>query len=274
MFDITGIVSGTPRTYGHLRNDSAWCDCVVRGQWSDIHGLSLPLREAVRVDFRFRVNPGSADYGGHVSPNGRDLDTMVLQDSTMGALTVHRSRRPSLQIIESPARCALVTAEKTLVTSDSAAGVDIRIRSLPDLNSFLESLPAADLRIQVPRSAVRSAVGLPAAIEQATEEANRTKQLALEGTARIGLVVQFAVAAVPKNVCSAGYLEAAVDALGNSRVGSRRLFDEDRFNGGRGIRNTDDSIVFKLICANHATMESRPFVEFGIYPSTNSLELG
>ncbi len=273
MFDIKGVVSGTPRTYGDLRNDCAWCDCVCRGRWSGIHGLALPLREPVRVDFGFRVNPRSADYGGHVSPNGRDLDTMVLQDSTMGALTVHRSRRPSLKLIESPARCALVTAVKTLVSSDAAAGVDIRIRPLPSLDSFLEALPAVDLQILVPRSAIRRASDLPAAVEQATEEANRKKHLEFKSTARIGLVVQFAVAKVPKNVYSLGYLEAVVDALGNSRVGNRRLFDEDRSQGGRGIRNTDDSIVFKLICVNHATVDPRPFVEIGLHSSADSLAI-
>lgn len=271
MFDIKGVVSGTPRTYGDLRNDCAWCDCVCRGRWAGIHGLALPLREPVRVDFGFRVNPRSADYGGHVSPNGRDLDTMVLQDSTMGGLTIHRSRRPSLKLIDSPARCALVTAEKTLVTSDIAAGVDIRIRPLPSLDSFLKSLPEADLRILVPRSAFRSASDLPTAVEQATEEANRKKQLEFRTTARIGLVLQFAVAEVLKNVYSAGYLEAVVDALGNSRVGKRRLFDEDRFNGGRGIRNTDDSIVYKLICANYDAKGPRPFVDLGVYSSPDSL---
>jgi hypothetical protein len=271
VFDIVGTVSGTPRTYGDLTNDCTWCERVVRGRWSGLDGLSVPLREPVRVDFRFRVHPESRDYGGYPAPNGRDLDTMVLQDSTLGALTVHRSRRPSLKIIESPARCVLITASKSLVTSDAAAGVDIRIRPVGEDNGIGGSLPSPDLSVRVPRSAVRSVPGLFAAIEQAAEQANQAKQISFSSDARIGLTVQFAVAGGRKNIYSASYLEAAVDALGNSRVGSRRLFQQDSFSSGRGIRNTDDSIVFSLVCVNHQDADDRPFVEIRVHCSSGAL---
>lgn len=269
-FDILGVVTGTARTYGSTANDCAWCERVTRGRWTGIDSLPLPIRVPVRVDFRFRLFPDSPAYFGQCGPNGCDLDTMVLQDSTLGGITVHGGQRPSLKIIESPRLCSLVTAEKELVTSDDRAGVEIRLRPFDE--SDASAFPAPDLRVKVPRSSFRFMKELPLAVERAAEETNRAKGLSFRSKDRIGLAVRFATATGKSNVLTLSYLEAVVDALGNSSVGSRRLFESNRFNGVRRIRNTDDSIVFALYCEQRKTCGDEPFVELGVYSAAEALK--
>ncbi|MCC6349835.1 MAG: hypothetical protein IT347_09635 [Candidatus Eisenbacteria bacterium] len=257
-FVIRGTVRGTPRTYGDRRTEDAWRRQVVAGRWSGHEDATLPIRRSIELQFTFRINAGSKDYGGASFPNGRDLDTLVVQSSTSAALLVGRnSVRPSLRWVDGPLLVRRVLASKVLVETDADAGVEITLRPATEQPSIHPYQCA--LEFQVLEAEVRND-GLAKAIKRTVGAANRAG-VRFPATARIGLSLLFSDAERPRNILSEALLEKTIDALGASPVGDRRLFDETP--GSRTILrdNTDDSIIFKLYAEKSRALDTGVFIQ-------------
>ncbi len=242
-FEIRGRVQGTPRTYGDSRTEDAWRRAVVGGLWAGHESVSLPLDCEVELQFNFAIHAASADYGGAPHPNGRDLDTLVVQSSTSAALVAGRNtERPSLRWIGDPRLVQRVIASKRLVASDKEAGVEILIRP-----PATEPMPAPGKRVldfEVSEGDRRS-LGLVEAVKRAVAVSNQGA-LRFPSSSRISLFLTFSAARRQINLLSEELLEKTIDALGASPVGNRRLFDEVPGRQPGRFNNTDDSIVFEL----------------------------
>jgi hypothetical protein len=257
-FEIRGIVHGTPRTYGDRRTEDGWRRQVVAGTWNGHEGASLPIRQAIELVFKFRIHAKSRDYGGASFPNGRDLDTLIVQSSASAALLAGRnSERPSLRWIDDALLVRRVLASKMLVGTDADAGVDISLHPAIEQASIHPVKLA--LEFQVLEAEVRNK-GLATAIKRTVEATNRAG-VTFPATARIGLSLLFSDADRPRNILSEALLEKTIDALGASPVGNRRLFDETPGSRTTLRDNTDDSIVFELHVEKSRTLGAGVFLQ-------------
>ncbi|MEX2306674.1 MAG: hypothetical protein WD738_03735 [Pirellulales bacterium] len=251
-----GIVLGTPRTYGARRTEDVWRRAITEGKWEGVEALST-LNKPVQLDFEFRVNPRSPFYNRNVSSNGPDLDTMII-GALGGLLNCRNLERPTLRLIQHGGLCQLVTASKTLVENDEQVGFTIHVRPVDEL-SFEGPLRGAGLSFFVGRQSLKT--HRRRAVQQAAEQANHIHFRAPRGT-RIEISLAFAEG-LTRNPLSADWLEAVIDGLGASRVGTEHFFD------GPPTQEFgyDDSVVFRLTCARVRGLPE----EMGIHISCRSL---
>lgn len=253
-----GVVLGTPRTYGDRNTEDVWRNAIVAGNWEG----AIPretIRTPVHLDFEFRVNPQSPDYGRSVSCHGPDLDTMVI-GALAGILNSRNPERPTLRLIEHGGLCKFVSASKRIVESDKLAGLSLHIRR-GDTVPF-ESLPSETrLSFCVDRQRLRG--DTRRAVQEAAEEANHSGFRAPR-ISPIEIRLAF-TEGITRNPLSADWLEAVIDGLGASRVGSERFFDGPSFQEF----GYNDSAVYRLVCAHVTGLPS----EIGLHISTNVFSL-
>ncbi len=251
-----GVVAGTPRTYGDRRTEDIWRHAIVAGRWEG----TLPLQTIltpVHLDFEFRVNPQSAAYGRNVSCNGPDLDTMVI-GALAGLLNSRNPDRPTLRLIGQGGQCKSISASKCLVDNDNQTGFTLLVRpggALP----FDESSNEAPLSFYVGRQSLKT--DRRRAVQDTAEQANATGFRAPRNS-RIEITLSFAEG-LTRNPLSADWLEAVIDGLGASRVGSDRFFD------GPSIQEFgyDDSVIYRLNCAHVQGMHA----ESGLHICTKNI---
>src|SRR5215207_1731675 len=123
----SGVVRGTPRTYGDTKRDDLWRHTITQGNWTGIEALTA-RRIPVHLDFDFRIYPRSKSYWGRKWNYGPDLDTMVI-GALGGLLHCRNPARPTLRLIEEGGLCRVVTAQKRVVDCDDMAGFTIHIRA-------------------------------------------------------------------------------------------------------------------------------------------------
>lgn len=120
---VTGVVHGTPRTYGDKKNDDIWRTEIVNGDWLGFNGQ--PFQTPIHLDFGFRINPRSVRYRGNKSHHGRDVDTMII--GALDALVCQRTQRPTMNMIEHRGLCRLITASTTIVDDDDLRGMTLNV---------------------------------------------------------------------------------------------------------------------------------------------------
>jgi hypothetical protein len=253
-----GVVLGTPRTYGDRKTEDVWRTAIVAGTWEG----TIPretIRTPVHLDLEFRVNPQSPDYGRNVSCNGPDLDTMVI-GALAGLLDSRNPTRPTLRLIEHGGLCKSVTASKRIVEDDGLAGLSLHVRrgnTLP-----FDSLPKESrLSFYVDRQRLKG--DRRRAVQEAAEQANHSAFRAPKSSP-IEIRLAFAEG-MTRNPLSADWLEAVIDGLGASHVGTERFFDGPSFQEF----GYNDSAVYRLVCAHVAGLPS----EAGIHVSTNLISV-
>jgi hypothetical protein len=236
---ILGRVTGTPRTYGDRKSEDKWRACIAGAAWKGLERYSLPLNEPLFLTFLFRVNPNSIHYRNRVSPNGPDLDTMVI--GAMGGIVVSKTGRPGLGLIARATCCWGYGAVKEIVGSDEKTGVDISIRpSAANVASLSESMPQPTLEIRVPVGADRRAAA------QAAAQTQNASGLHFPACSPVGMTVAFSSATGKRNVTCASHIEALIDGMGAAMAGERRLFDQPhRLASGR--YGYDDSCISALL---------------------------
>jgi hypothetical protein len=251
-----GVVLGTPRTYGDRRTEDIWRRAITEGKWEGADALCT-LQIPLNLDFEFRVNPNSPFYNRNVSPNGPDLDTMVI-GALGGLLSCRNPERPTLRLIQHGGLCQLVTASKSIVDSDEQVGFTLHVNPA-DVISFEGPLNDANLSFFVSRQSLKA--HRRRAVQQAAEQANCSHFRAPRGT-RIEISLAFAEE-LTRNALSADWLEAVIDGLGASRVGSEHFFD------GPPTQEFgyDDSVVYRMVCAR---VQGLP-AETGIHISCRNL---
>jgi hypothetical protein len=233
-----GVIVGTPRTYGNRKNDDIWRRAIIAGQWEGSEAIST-IQSPVHLDFEFRVNPNSRLYNNNVSPNGPDLDTMVI-GALGGLLHCRNPDRPTLRLIQDGGLCRLVTASKVVVDSDERSGFTLYVRPVESLH--FETPPGdSKLSFFVDRQLLKR--DRRRSVKAAAECANKGNFRASRAM-RIALGLSFA-GGVTRNPLSADWLEAVIDGLGASCVDRQRFFD------GPSIQEFgyDDSVVYHLSCA-------------------------
>jgi hypothetical protein len=232
-----GIVRGTPRTYGDTARDDVWRSTIVKGDWKGVESLAAD-RIPLHLDFCFRVNPQSPSYWGRRWTSGPDLDTMVI-GALGGLLRCRNSARPTLRLIEEGGLCRVVTARKTIVSSDENTGFTLHVRA-GDTIGFVE-LADSEISVCVDRTELKR--DRRRAVQLAAEQQNSRGYRAPRDMP-IEIRLSFA-SGVSRNPLSADWLEAVIDGLGASRVCTDRFFD------GPSHREFgyDDSCVYQLAVA-------------------------
>lgn len=234
-----GVVLGTPRTYGNRKTEDVWRSAIVAGTWEG----TIPretIRTPVHLDFDFRVNPQSLNYGRNVSSSGPDLDTMVI-GALAGLLDSRNPARPTLRLIEHGGLCKLVAASKRIVDRDELAGFDLHVRR-GDTLAFCDLPTESRLSFCVSRAELKK--HRRRAVQEAAEHANHAGFRAPRDS-QIEIRLAFAEG-LTRNPLSADWLEAVIDGLGASRVGSDRFFDGPSFQEF----GYDDSGVYRLVAAH------------------------
>lgn len=233
----SGVVRGTPRTYGDTKRDDIWRRTIVDGDWQGIEALSQG-RASVHLDFSFRVNPRSASYGGRRWNSGPDLDTMVI-GALGGLLHCRNPVRPTLRLIKEGGLCRVTTASKSVVENDEKSGFTLLVRA-GDVIRFVEPRNPG-ISVFVDRQSLKR--DRRRAVQKAAEDQN-IRGFRAPRTTAVEISLAFA-AGMTRNPLGADWLEAVIDGLGASRVGSERFFD------GPSHREFgyDDSGVFKLAVA-------------------------
>ena len=232
-----GVVRGTPRTYGDTARDDVWRSNIVKGDWKGVEALTAN-RIPVHLDFCFRVNPQSPSYWGRRWTSGPDLDTMVI-GALGGLLRCRNPARPTLRLIEEGGLCRVVTARKMVVSSDEDTGFTLSVRA-GDVIPLVE-LAGAEISVCVDCAELKR--DRRRAVQAAAEQQNSKGYRAPRNTP-IEIRLSFA-SGVTRNPLSADWLEAVIDGLGASRVGTDRFFD------GPSHREFgyDDSCVYQLTVA-------------------------
>jgi hypothetical protein len=233
-----GVIVGTPRTYGNTKNDDIWRRAIIAGQWEGSEAIST-IQTPLHLDFEFRVNPNSRLYNNCVSPNGPDLDTMVI-GALGGLLHCRNPDRPTLRLVQHGGLCRLITASKFVVDSDERTGFTLYVRPVESLQ-FEKPPGDSKLSFFVDRQLLKR--DRRRSVKAAAECANKGNFRASRSS-RIVLRLSFA-GGVTRNPLSADWLEAVIDGLGVSHVGTERFFD------GPSTQEFgyDDSVVYKLSCA-------------------------
>jgi len=236
---------GTPRTYGDRRNDDLWRMQICKGLWRGIDEHSTPIESPVFMTFTFRVNPSSVAYRGHSSPNGRDLDTMVI--GALGGITAGTDR-PSLRLLKHAATCWGYAATKEMVGNDGDTGVDITV-SLRPPQSFAEfrtMLPDPNLSITVLRGNNRKEMA-----KRAVETGNANQEF-FPACTPFSMAIAFDEVGRKCNVTAGDHIEALIDGLGAAVVGERRFFDASKGKVIQERYGYDDSCIFALIVGRFA----------------------
>lgn len=253
---ISGEVRGTPRTYGDSRNDDIWRAEICNGKWSGLTGevLNTPLH----LEFEFFVNPGSSRYGRNVSPNGPDVDTMVI--GALDGLVCQRSSRPTLGIFQHRGLCRSISATKTIVNDDEFTGLRLQIRAL-DSGQTDAVLGESDFSFSVMRACLNDK-SIPAkdrrklAVKQAAEFANGSLFRASRNS-KIHISLLFAEG-LTRNPLSADWLEAIIDGLGASEAGEQRFFDGPPSSD----YGYDDSVVYSFRCCQNIELPNDVGIHF------------
>jgi hypothetical protein len=202
------------------------------------------------MTFSFRVNPRSRAYNGRVSPNGPDIDTMVI--GALGGITAARDR-PSLGLLARATNCWGYAATKDIVDDDSKTGVDITIswRPPPEVADFRGWLPNPDLSFFIlcgkdRREMARQAV-----------ESSKANQRVFPAHLPIAMAIAFAESGRERNVTSADQIEALIDGMGAAVVGERHFFDAPKGKSTANRYNFDDSCIYALLVGRFPFAENR-----------------
>ena len=238
--NIVGQVIGTPRTYGDRKSEDIWRTCVCNGQWKGVDANPEPIDSAAFMTFSFRVNPQSSAYYGRVSPNGPDIDTMVI--GAMGGITAGNDR-PSLRLLTRASICWGYAATKEIVENDCETGVDITIslRPAPDFEEFRAWVPNPDLSFTVFRGKKRQEMARLAV------ESSNVNQRVFPACTPIAMAIAFAEFGQDRNVISADQIEALIDGMGAAVVGERRFFDAPKGTVTMQRYGFDDSCIYALL---------------------------
>ena len=230
-----GVVRGTPRTYGNRRSEDIWRRTIVEGNWEGVDAISI-LQIPVHLDFAFRVNPKSPAYYRNVSSNGPDLDTMVI-GALGGLLDSRNPERPTLRLLREGGLCRSLTATKSIVDSDDTTGFTLSIRPV-DVICFQNLQDPGGFSFFVDWKSLKK--DRRRAVQQAAEQANGSGIRAPKGT-QVEIELAFSET-LTRNPLSADWLEAVIDGLGASRVGSQRFFAGPPAQAF----GYDDSVVYRL----------------------------
>jgi hypothetical protein len=252
----TGVVRGTPRTYGDTKRDDNWRRTIVEGDWEGVETL-VGRKILVHLDFSFRVNPCSPAYWGRRWDNGPDLDTMVI-GALDGLVHCRNPARPTLRLIQERGLCRQITAKKSIVESDESTGFTLVVRA-GNVVPFCEPRNTA-LSFFVGRQALKK--DRRRAVQFAAEQQNARLFRVPRGS-QIAVYLAFANG-ITRNPLSADWLEAVIDGLGASRVGAERFFD------GPSTQEFgyDDSVVYKLIVSQVTGMPT----DIGLHISCDRLD--
>lgn len=237
---IVGQVTGTPRTYGNRKSEDIWRTSIREGLWKGIGERLEPIDSPVFMTFSFRVCPQSKAYNGCVSPNGPDIDTMVI--GALGGITAGNGR-PSLGLLSRASNCWVYAATKEIVESDAQAGVEVTISLRPaiSLADFRDMLPKPDLSFTILRGKKRQEMAKLAV------ESNNVNQRSFPAHTPISMAIAFAASGQQRNVTSADQIEALINGMGAAVVGERRFFDGPKGRITKERYGFDDSCIYSLL---------------------------